>query len=43
VGLRFVHSIWQTLVHVTSVRFLIFLLATACLIALAINAVRATI
>ncbi len=43
VGLRIVHSLWQALVNVTSVRFLIFLLATLCLLALALNAVRATL
>ena len=43
VGLRIVHSLWQALINVTSIRFLIFLLSTACLLALAINAVRATL
>ena len=43
VGLRIVHSLWQALVNVTSIRFLIFLLSTACLLILAINAVRATL
>lgn len=43
VGLRIVHSLWQALVNVTSVRFLIFLVSTFCLLALAINAVRATL
>lgn len=43
VGLRIVHSLWQTLVNVTSIRFLIFLLSTLCLLILAINAVRATL
>jgi uncharacterized MAPEG superfamily protein len=43
VGLRIVHSLWQGLVNITSVRFLIFLVSTFCLLALAINAVRATL
>lgn len=43
VGLRIVHSLWQALVNVTSIRFLIFLLSTLCLFILAINAVRATL
>ncbi len=43
VGLRIIHSLWQALVNITSVRFLIFLVSTACLIALAINALRATL
>ncbi len=43
VALRIVHSLWQALVNVTSVRFLIFLVSTLCLLALAINAVRATL
>ncbi len=43
VGLRIAHSLWQALINVTSIRFLIFLLSTACLLILAINAVRATL
>jgi uncharacterized MAPEG superfamily protein len=43
VGLRIVHSLWQALVNVTAIRFLIFLISTICLIVLAINAVRATL
>lgn len=43
VGLRIVHSLWQALVNVTSIRFLLFLLSTACLLVLAINAVRVTL
>jgi uncharacterized MAPEG superfamily protein len=43
VGLRIVHSLWQALINVTSIRFLIFLLSTLCLFTLAINAVRATL
>ena len=42
VGLRIIHSLWQALVNVTAIRFLIFLVATVCLLGLAINAVRAT-
>jgi uncharacterized MAPEG superfamily protein len=42
VGLRIVHSLWQALVNVTAIRFLIFLISTICLFALAVNAVRAT-
>ena len=43
VGLRIIHSLWQALVNITAVRFLIFLISTICLFALAINAVRATL
>jgi uncharacterized MAPEG superfamily protein len=43
VGLRIIHSLWQALVNVTSIRFLIFLLSTICLFILAINAVRVTL
>ena len=43
VGLRIIHSLWQALVNITSIRFLIFLVSTACLLALAINALRATL
>ncbi len=42
VGLRIIHSLWQALVNVTAIRFLIFFVATVCLFGLAINAVRAT-
>ena len=38
VGLRIVHSIWQATVNKVSVRFLLFLLSTACLIVLAVRA-----
>ena len=41
--LRIIHSLWQALVNVTSIRFALFLLSTFCLLALAVNAVRATI
>lgn len=43
VGLRIVHSLWQALVNITSIRFLLFLLSTACLLTLAINAVCVTL
>lgn len=39
VGLRVVHSLWQTLVNTIPVRFTLFLLSTLCLLALAIRAV----
>ena len=41
VGLRIAHSLWQALVNKVSVRFALFLLATICLLALAINLLRA--
>jgi hypothetical protein len=41
--LRIIHSLWQALVNVTAIRFLLFLLSTICLFALAINALRATL
>jgi hypothetical protein len=43
VGLRIVHSLWQSLVNTIPVRVTLFAIATACLLALAINAVRATV
>jgi hypothetical protein len=43
VGLRIVHSLWQTLVNTIPVRATLFFLSTFCLIALAVNAVRATL
>lgn len=43
-GIRIVHSIWQATVNtVIPVRFGLFLLSTACLLVLAINAVRVTL
>jgi hypothetical protein len=42
-GLRIAHSLWQILVNKLPVRFALFIASTACLIALAINAVRATV
>lgn len=43
VGLRIVHSIWQSTVNRVPVRFLLFLLSTLCLVALAIRAFGATL
>jgi hypothetical protein len=40
VGLRIVHSLWQALVNDVRVRFALFLMASLCLIALAVIAVR---
>lgn len=40
---RIAHSLWQALVNKVSIRFLLFMLASFCLTALAINAVRATL
>ena len=42
VGIRIVHSIWQATVNTIPVRFSLFILSTACLLILAISAVRAT-
>lgn len=42
VGLRILHSIWQATVNKVPVRFLLFILATFALVALAIRAVMAT-
>jgi uncharacterized MAPEG superfamily protein len=41
--LRIIHSLWQALVNVTMIRFMIFSASTVCLFALAINAVRITL
>ena len=43
VGLRVVHSIWQSTVNIISVRVTLFTLSTLCLWVLAVNAVRATL
>ena len=43
VGLRIAHSLWQGLVNQIRVRMALFILSSVCLLALAINAVRATI
>ncbi|WOE73975.1 MAPEG family protein [Alterisphingorhabdus coralli] len=38
VGLRIAHSLWQSLVNTVMIRFMLFLAATICLIALALTA-----
>lgn len=38
VGLRIVHSLWQSTVNVVKVRFLLFALSTLCLVGLTIHA-----
>ena len=43
VGIRIVHSLWQATVNRIPVRFSLFLLATACLLVLAVRAVMATL
>ena len=43
VALRIVHSLYQALVNVVRVRFLIFLVSTIVLVSLAIRAVMATV
>ncbi|WP_338465987.1 MAPEG family protein [Novosphingobium sp. ZN18A2] len=43
VFIRIVHSIWQATVNVVSVRFMLFILSTSCLLALAVRAVLATL
>ncbi len=43
VGLRIAHSLWQALVNITAVRFVLFLLSTICLFVLAVSAVRTTL
>ena len=43
VALRIVHSLWQAMINTVPIRFALFLLSTACLIGLAINALRATL
>ncbi len=43
VGIRIVHSLWQILVNKIPVRFMLFLLASLALIALAVRAVMATL
>ena len=42
VTLRIMHSLWQATVNRVPVRFVLFLLSTGCLLAMAINAVRIT-
>jgi hypothetical protein len=43
VALRIVHSLWQALVNTVPVRFTLFLVATVCLLVLAIRAVMITL
>ena len=43
VGLRIVHSIWQSTVNTVPIRFALFILSTLCLLVMAINAVIATL
>lgn len=43
VGLRIIHSLWQALVNVVAVRFLIFALSTLALLALAVRAIMVTL
>lgn len=43
VAIRIVHSLWQSTVNRIPVRFSLFLLATACLLILAVRAVMATL
>ena len=43
VGLRIVHSLWQALVNVVAIRFLLFILSTLSLTALAVRAVSVTL
>lgn len=37
VGVRIAHSLWQAFVNTISIRFLLFLIATFCLVALAVR------
>lgn len=41
--IRVVHSLYQAMVNVVKIRFLLFILSTGCLIALAVRAVIATL
>ncbi len=43
VALRIAHSLWQALVNTVPVRFTLFLIATVCLLVLAIRAVMITL
>ncbi len=40
VGLRVVHSLWQILINTVPIRFMIFSLATACLVGMVVEAMR---
>lgn len=42
-GFRIAHSLWQILSNTIPVRFALFIASTACLMVLAINAIRATL
>ena len=42
-ALRVMHSIWQATINKVSIRFLLFMLSTICLIILAVSALLATI
>jgi hypothetical protein len=42
-AIRIVHSLWQMVVNSIPVRFALFLASTGCLLALAVNSVRATL
>ena len=41
--LRVLHSLWQATINKVSMRFILFLLSSICLIVLSISAVRATL
>ncbi len=41
--LRVLHSLWQATINKVSIRFVLFLLSSICLVVLSINAVLATI
>lgn len=43
VALRIVHSLWQSTVNVVSIRFLLFILSTLALTALAVRALSVTL
>lgn len=43
VGIRVIHSIWQSTINIIPVRVALFTLSTLCLWVLAINAVRVTL
>jgi hypothetical protein len=43
VGLRVLHSLWQSLVNTLPIRIALFAISSTCLLALAVNAVRATL
>lgn len=43
VGLRIVHSLWQAIVNTIPVRFTLFVVSTALLLALAIRAAENTL